>query len=97
MPKHGSPSVNDVECFIDESLIKDVFDLKTPLAVVYDKLVEAELMKEVHDKCVVCLSEPNQCVEFKACLQHLMDCHTPKLSLLFHFHLTFGFKVHLHS
>lgn len=30
-------------------------------------------MKEVHDKCVVCSSNPDQCVEFKICLQCLMD------------------------
>lgn len=71
LPRHGSPGVNVVESFTDESLLKVVFDLKTPLAAVHAKLVEVELIKEVHEKCMVCASDPDQCDEFKACLQRL--------------------------
>ncbi|KAI5432690.1 hypothetical protein KIW84_020120 [Lathyrus oleraceus] len=48
--RHGGPGVNVVEIFTDESLIKDVFEVKAPLAVVYAKLDEADLIKGVHDQ-----------------------------------------------
>lgn len=45
LPRHGSLGANVVERFTDESLLKDVFDLKTPLVAVHAKLVEVELIK----------------------------------------------------
>lgn len=73
LPKHGSSSVNVIESSTDERLMKDVFELKTPLTVIHSRLMEAELVKGVHDKCVACSSNHDQCVEFKIRLQHLMD------------------------
>ncbi|XP_050890981.1 uncharacterized protein LOC127096459 [Lathyrus oleraceus] len=73
LPKHDSSSVNAIESSTDDGLIKDVFKLKTLLTVVHARLMEAELMNGVHDSCVVCSSNPDQCGEFKSYLQRLMD------------------------
>ncbi|XP_050875210.1 uncharacterized protein LOC127078830 [Lathyrus oleraceus] len=73
LPKHDSSSVNAIESSADDGLIKDVFKLKTLLTVVHARLMEAELMNGVHDSCVVCSSNPDQCGEFKIYLQRLMD------------------------
>ncbi|XP_050902816.1 uncharacterized protein LOC127115280 [Lathyrus oleraceus] len=73
LPKHDSSSVNAIESSTDDGLIKDVFKLKTLLTVVHARLMEAELMNGVHDSCVVCSSNPDQCGEFKIYLQPLMD------------------------
>ncbi|XP_050874946.1 uncharacterized protein LOC127078541 [Lathyrus oleraceus] len=73
LPKHDSSGVNAIESSTDDGLIKDVFKLKTLLTVVHARLMEAELMNGVHDNCVVCSSNPDQCGEFKICLQRLMD------------------------
>ncbi|XP_050876136.1 uncharacterized protein LOC127079811 [Lathyrus oleraceus] len=73
LPKHDGSGVNAIESSIDDGLIKDVFKLKTLLTVVHARLMEAELMNGVHDNCVVCSSNPDQCGEFKIYLQRLMD------------------------
>ncbi|XP_050919158.1 uncharacterized protein LOC127136663 [Lathyrus oleraceus] len=73
LPKHDSSGVNAIESSTDDGLIKDVFKLKTLLTVVHARLMEAELMNGVHDNCVVCSSNPDQCGEFKIYLQRLMD------------------------
>lgn len=73
LPKHDGSGVNAIESSTDDGLIKDVFKLKTLLTVVHARLMEAELMNGVHDNCVVCSSNPDQCGEFKICLQRLMD------------------------
>ncbi|KAI5402917.1 hypothetical protein KIW84_050493 [Lathyrus oleraceus] len=73
LPKHDGSGVNAIESSTDDGLIKDVFKLKTLLTMVHARLMEAELMNEVHDNCVVCSSNPNQCGEFKIYLQRLMD------------------------
>ncbi|XP_050895954.1 uncharacterized protein LOC127102651 [Lathyrus oleraceus] len=73
LPKHDSSSVNAIESSTDDGLIKDVFKLKTLLTVVHARLMESELMNGVHDSCVVCSSNPDQCGEFKIYLQRLMD------------------------
>lgn len=68
LPKHDGSGVNAIESSTDDGLIKDVFKLKTLLTVVHARLMEAELMNGVHDNCVVCSSNPDQCGEFKVCL-----------------------------
>ncbi|KAI5394454.1 hypothetical protein KIW84_061215 [Lathyrus oleraceus] len=68
----NSEGVNLVERFTNESLIKDVFKVKSPLAVDYAKLDEENIIEGVHDQCKVCLFTPDQCDEFKAFLQCLM-------------------------
>ncbi|XP_050874912.1 uncharacterized protein LOC127078508 [Lathyrus oleraceus] len=73
LPKHDGSGVNAIESSIDDGLIKDVFKLKTLLTVVHARLMEVEYMNGVHDNCVVCSSNPDQCGEFKICLQRLMD------------------------
>ncbi|XP_050897628.1 uncharacterized protein LOC127104486 [Lathyrus oleraceus] len=73
LPKHDGSGINAIESSTDDGLIKDVFKLKTLLTVVHARLMEAEMMNGVHDNCVVCSSNPDQCVEFKICLQRLMD------------------------
>ncbi|XP_050895562.1 uncharacterized protein LOC127102203 [Lathyrus oleraceus] len=73
LPKHDGSGVNAIESSTDDGLIKDVFKLKTLLTVVHARLIEAELMNGVHDNCVVGSSNPDQCGEFKVCLQCLMD------------------------
>ncbi|XP_050897515.1 uncharacterized protein LOC127104371 [Lathyrus oleraceus] len=73
LPKHDGSGVNAIESSTDDGLIKDVFKLKTLLIVVHARLMEAELMNGVHDNCVVCSSNPDQCGEFKIYLQRLMD------------------------
>ncbi|XP_050896639.1 uncharacterized protein LOC127103419 [Lathyrus oleraceus] len=73
LPKHDSSGVNAIESSTDDGLIKDVFKLKTLLTVVHARLMEAELMNGIHDNCVVCSSNPDQCGEFKIYLQRLMD------------------------
>ncbi|XP_050909836.1 uncharacterized protein LOC127123678 [Lathyrus oleraceus] len=73
LPKHSSSDVSSIESPNDEGLIKNVFKLKTPLTMVRTRLLEAELMKGTHANCVVCSSNPDQCGEFKICLQRLMD------------------------
>lgn len=55
-PEHGGPCFNVVERFTDESLIKDVSEVKALLAVVYAKLDKANSIKGVRDQCEVCLS-----------------------------------------
>lgn len=39
--KHGGSGINVVESVTDESLIKDVFNLKTPLIMVHVRMMEA--------------------------------------------------------
>ncbi|XP_050876114.1 uncharacterized protein LOC127079789 [Lathyrus oleraceus] len=73
LPKHDGSGVNDIKSSTGDGLIKDVLKLKTLLTVVHARLMEPELMKGVHDNCVVCLSNPGQCGEFKIYLQRLMD------------------------
>ncbi|XP_050893409.1 uncharacterized protein LOC127100312 [Lathyrus oleraceus] len=52
LPKHDGSGVNVIESSTGDGLIKDVFKLKTLLTVVHARLMEAELMKGVHDNCV---------------------------------------------
>lgn len=72
-PKHGDSGVNVIKSSTNEGFIKDVLGLKTLLTMVHSRLIEAELMKGVHDKSVVCSYNLDQCVEFKVYLQRLMD------------------------
>ncbi|XP_050877309.1 uncharacterized protein LOC127081066 [Lathyrus oleraceus] len=73
LPKHDVSGVNAIDSSTDDVLVKDMFKFKTLLTVVHARLMEAELMNGVHDNCVVCSSNPDQCGEFKICLQRLMD------------------------
>ncbi|KAI5421486.1 hypothetical protein KIW84_045063 [Lathyrus oleraceus] len=73
LPKHDGSCVNAIESSIGDDFIKDVFRLKTLLIVVHARLMEVELMRGLHDNCVVCSSNPGQYGEFKIYLQHLMD------------------------
>ncbi|CAJ2644571.1 unnamed protein product [Trifolium pratense] len=73
LPGHAGPSVNAVEESEEFKLVSEVSEIRTPLAVVGEKLIGYDVFEEMHSDCEVCLKNPPNCQKMRRCLQELMD------------------------
>lgn len=73
LPNHGGPTVNAVLEEEETNVIGLVGDLRIPLSVISTSLQKHGVLASVHNKCEVCKTEPDNCEEFKDCVQELMN------------------------
>ncbi|XP_045822052.1 uncharacterized protein LOC123914933 [Trifolium pratense] len=73
LPGHAGPSVNTVEDDGGIQLINEVSKIRTPLAVVREKLIGYEEFEMMHSDCEECARKPENCKKMRMCLQQLMD------------------------
>lgn len=66
---HASLTINSIECLDDNSLIKRVDQVKTPMTKIREILIGYELFEELHAKCEVCLLNPDKYGNMKRCLR----------------------------
>lgn len=57
---------------IAESVLR-VDHVKTPLSVVLKRLEQFGFLAGIHDDCVVCEYDPDNCNKLRGCVQELMD------------------------
>lgn len=70
---HGGSAVNVVvEEETTESVLR-VDDVKTPLSVVLKRLKQFGFLAGIHDDCIICVYDPDNCDRLKGCVQKLMD------------------------
>ncbi|XP_058783483.1 uncharacterized protein LOC131658172 [Vicia villosa] len=72
MPPHTG-ATNAVELWDEQILVTDVNEVKMPLATVKEHLVQQGVLCELHDFCLQCSSNPEECDRLRAEIQKLMD------------------------
>src|SRR3954469_3396258 len=72
MPPHAG-TTNAVELCDEQILVTDVNEVKMPLAMVREHLVQQRILCELHDFCLQCSSTPEECARLRDEIQKLMD------------------------
>ncbi|XP_058757473.1 uncharacterized protein LOC131630741 [Vicia villosa] len=72
MPPHTG-ATNAVELCDEQVLVPDVDEVKMPLATVREHLVQQGVLCELHDFCLQCSSNPEECARLRDEIQKLMD------------------------
>lgn len=65
LPRHDGPIVNAIEESFDHHVVEEVEKVKTHMSVIREKLIEYNLIKEVHDDCEMGLYTLNDCEGLK--------------------------------
>ncbi|XP_058787550.1 uncharacterized protein LOC131661907 [Vicia villosa] len=64
---------NAIESCDEQVLVTDVNEVKMPLAIVREHLVQQGVLHELHDFCLQCSSNPKECAKLRNEIQELMD------------------------
>ncbi|XP_058764021.1 uncharacterized protein LOC131637455 [Vicia villosa] len=72
MPPHVG-TTNAMESCDEQILVTDVNKVKMPLATVREHLVQQGILHELHDFCLQCSSNPEECAKLRDEIQKLMD------------------------
>lgn len=73
LPNHGGSAVNVV---VEEETTESILradDIKTPLSVVLKRLEQFGFLIGIHDDCVICEYDIDNCDELRGCVEKLMD------------------------
>lgn len=54
-------------------MVKEVNKVKTPVEVIAKKLQEHDFLEDLHDDCLICETEPDDCNKLKSYVQELMN------------------------
>jgi hypothetical protein len=73
LPNHSDASVNAVNEEESTKVILKVEEVKTPMSIVLQRLEQFGFLEGVHDDCVVCEFDPDNCDQLRGCVQELMD------------------------
>ncbi|XP_058725708.1 uncharacterized protein LOC131597002, partial [Vicia villosa] len=66
-------TTNAVELCDEQILVTDVNEVKMPLAIVREHLVQQRILCELHDFCLQCSSNPEECARLREEIQKLMN------------------------
>ncbi|XP_058764547.1 uncharacterized protein LOC131638004 [Vicia villosa] len=72
MPPHAG-ATNAIEWCDEHILVTGVDGIKMPLAIVRERLVQQGVLHELHNFCLQCSSNPEECASLREEIQKLMD------------------------
>lgn len=73
LPGQSGPTINDVGENLIHLVIREVEELKTPLATFHERLVELGMIRQNHDGYFVCNTHQERCMTVKNDIQKFMD------------------------
>ncbi|XP_058784259.1 uncharacterized protein LOC131659032 [Vicia villosa] len=72
MPPHAG-ATNAIELCDEQISVTDVNEIRMPLAIVREHLVQQGILRELHDFCLQCSSNPEECARLRNEIQKLID------------------------
>ena len=72
LPSHG-PAVNMIQVCLEDDLILNAQDIKTPLVPIHVRMCEATMFSHNHGVCEVCSVDPRGCAQVQSDVQGLLD------------------------
>ncbi|XP_058726007.1 uncharacterized protein LOC131597320 [Vicia villosa] len=72
MPPHAG-TTNAIELCDEQVLVTDVDEIKMSLATVKERLMQQGVLHELHDFCLQCSSNPEECARLRDEIQKMMD------------------------
>ena len=73
MPPYHGASINAIRLDDGHDLVTHVEEIQMSITVLREHLLQQEVLQELHDFCLKCSSNPDECEDLKNSIQRLMD------------------------